>query len=272
MALMTGERVGPFAPLRGGLRVGYLDWEASEAEIAGRQDAIGRGHDLTLPPGLFFYRKMSRPLSDEASAVRAMVAQHQLDVLIVDSAGPAARASDSGDTDAVFRVFETLRTQGATPLILGHIAKGSIDSARATPYGSTFWRALARDLFELRRSTEGDEPAVLTIALRHDKRNFGPRLREFGVRFTFAPDDAVTVTSTDLCDTPDLLRHGALPPRIKEALQRGAATSKDLAERLSVAYDTVDRTARRLRKTGDLMALPDTRPIQWAIPDKGANP
>jgi hypothetical protein len=266
LAMMTGDVVGPFHPTRGGLRVGYLDWEATEAEIAGRQDALGRGHDLTLPPGLFFYRKMSRPLSEEGPAIRAMVARHQLDVLIVDSAGPAARASDPGDTDAIFRVFETLRDQGATPLILGHIAKGSIDSARATPYGSTFWRALARDLFELRRSTEGDDPAVLTIALRHDKRNFGPRLREFGMRFTFAPDDAVTVTSLDLRESPDLLRHGALPPRILEASKRGAATSKELSDRLDVGYDTVDRTARRLRKQGDIIALPETRPIQWALP------
>lgn len=264
-ALMTGDVVGVFRPMRGALRVGYLDWEADEPEISGRQHGLGRGHDLTLPPGLFFYRKMTRPLADDAGAVRAMVARHQLDVLIVDSAGPAACASDPGDTDAVFRLFETLRAQGATPLILGHIAKGSIDSARTTPYGSTFWRVLARDLWELRRSTEGDNPAVLTVALRHDKRNFGPKLREWGVRFTFAPDDAVTVTSIDLRETPDLLRHGVLPPRIKEALQRGPATSKDLADRLGVTYETVDRTARRLRQTGDLVAVPDTRPIQWAL-------
>lgn len=268
LAMLTGEPVGPFQPTRGGLRVGYLDWEANEPEIAGRQYGLLRGHDLTLPRGLYFYRKMTRPLADEASAVRAMVASHQLDVLILDSAGPAARASDPGDTDAVFRTFETLRTQGATPWIIGHIAKGSIDANRATPYGSTFWRALARDLFEVRRSTEGDDPAVLTVALRHDKRNFGPKIRECGIRFAFEPDDAVIAASTDLRDTPDLLRHGALPPRILEALKRGAATSKDLSERLDVGYDTVDRTARRLRGQGDLIALPDTRPIQWALPVK----
>jgi hypothetical protein len=220
LAMMTGDAVGPFSPTRGGLRVGYLDWEATEPEIAGRLYGLTRGHDLTLPPSLYFYRKMTRPLGEEASAVRAIVASHQLDVLILDSAGPAARASDPGDTDAVFRTFETLRTQGATPWILGHIAKGSIDANRATPYGSTFWRALARDLFEV---------------------------REFHAM-------------------ADILRHGALPPRIKEALQRGSATSKDLADRLSVAYDTVDRTARRLRKQGDIIALPDTRPIQWGLP------
>lgn len=200
--------------------------------------------------------------------MRAMVQRHQLDVLIVDSAGPAARASDPSDTDAIFRVFETLRAQGATPFILAHIAKGSIDANRATPYGSTFWRALARDLFELRRSSEGDDPSALTVALRHDKRNYGPTIREFGVRFTFDADDAVTVASLDLRDSPDLLRHGALPPRILEALKRGAATSKELSDRLNVAYDTVDRTARKLRTKGDLIALPDTRPIQWAMPEK----
>jgi len=265
MALMTGDPVGPFRPTRGGLRVGYLDWEASEPEIAGRQYGLMRGHDLTLPPRLYFYRRMVGPLASEAAAVRAMVTSHQLDVLIVDSAGPAARASDPGDTDAVFRIFETLRAHGATPWILGHIAKGSIDANRATPYGSTFWRALARDLFEVRRSTEDDRRDVLAVALRHDKRNFGPRLPECGARFTFAADDAVTVTSLDLRDAPDLLRHGALPPRIKEALRREAATSKDLAERLRVDYDTVDRTARRLKKAGALVVLPDTRPIRWAL-------
>jgi hypothetical protein len=29
---------------------------------------------------------------------------------VIDSAGPAARASDPGDTDAVFRIFEMLRS------------------------------------------------------------------------------------------------------------------------------------------------------------------
>ncbi len=271
-AMMTGEPIGPFHPTRGGLRVLYLDWEASEPEIAGRLYGIGRGHDQPIPRGLFWYRKMTRPLADDAAAVRAMVARHAIDVLIVDSAGPAARASEPGDLDAVFRLFEMLRVQAATPWILGHIAKGSRDADRATPYGSTFWRALARDLWEVRRSTEGDDPAVVTVVLRHDKRNFGPRLRECAVRFTFAPDDAVTVESTDLRDTPDLLRHGALPPRIFDALRAEAATSKDLAERLGVAFDTVDRTARRLRKNGALLGLPDTRPIQWALPARESEP
>jgi hypothetical protein len=155
----------------------------------------------------------------------------------------------------------------ATRWIVAHIAKSSIAANQATPYGSTFWRAMGRTLWEVRRSTEGEDRNVLSVSLRHEKCNFGPKQSAWGARFTFEDDgNLVTMASLDLRDAPDLLRHGPLPPRILEAIKRGTATSKDLAERLSVAYDTVDRTARRLRKAGDLMALPDTRPIQWALP------
>jgi hypothetical protein len=52
------------------------------------------------------------------------------------------------------------------------------------------------------------------------------------------------------------------------ALKAGAKTSAELAEHLGAAIDSVDRTARKLRDKGQLITLPDTRPIKWALPER----
>ena len=265
LALMTGRALGPFRPTRGGVRVAYLDWEADEPEIAGRLEALERGAGLRVPPGHFFYRQMARPLAEDGPAVRAMVSRGRIDVLVTDSAGPAAQLEPEG-AEAAFRIFAMLRSQGATPWVLTHISKAGADAATANPYGSTFWKNLARSVWELRRSAESDTPAVLTIAAFHRKMNSGPLARPWSVHFTFASDGAVSIADADLRDTPDLMRYGTLPPRILAALCDGAQTSKDLAERLGVAFETLDRTCRRLRKSGSVVGLPDTRPTQWGLP------
>src|SRR3989442_2622213 len=140
---------------------------------------------------------MTRALADEAPQLRADVARHGVELVIVDSLAPACGAEPEG-ADAAIRAMNALRSfAGTTRLVIAHVSKLAADQPKGAtrPYGSVFVRNLARSAWELRRSDEADEELV--VAAYHRKRNEGRRSSPFGLTLGFAAHGAVTVQGSE---------------------------------------------------------------------------
>lgn len=251
VALATGQAFPNLRPARRASPTAYLDWESTEEEVAARVDGICRGLGVTLPAGAILYRPMFRALADEASRLRADFARHGVEVVTVDSFGPACGAEPES-ADSAIRTMNALRSfAGTTRLVLAHISKAAADqpSGATRPYGSVFVRNLARSAWELRRAEEAD-PDELVIAAYQRKNNAGRRAPPFSLRLTFQPDGAVVVTGADLAEAPDLLARASLSKRAMVALATGALTIAELSEHLDAAEATMGRIVQRLATKG----------------------
>lgn len=266
VSLITGRSFPHLRPTRGGLRVLYLDYEAAEAEIAARLDALCRGAGITLPPGMFLYREMFRALADEAARIRADVARHRVNFVVVDSMVPAA-GSDPEGADATIRTLNALRSlTGTSRLVIAHVNRMDADrtSGPARPWGSVFVRNLARATWEIRRAEPDGEDLVLGAYLT--KRNDGKRgMPPWGLRFCFAPDGSVTVNDHPLIRTPDLLAKATTWQQVYAALSNGPKTAEAVALELDIKAETVRKTLERRRGMGHVVNVSGDGPLKWAL-------
>jgi hypothetical protein len=105
---------------------------------------------------------------------------------------------------------------------------------------------MARSCWEIRRSNE-EEADSLTVGLFHDKSNedrlHGPRAFTFG----FDVGDRITMSASDIAESPDLAASTTLSSRIRSALRGGAKSLRDLAEELEAKPDSLGKALRRMR-------------------------
>jgi hypothetical protein len=255
---------GLVAPLRG--PVLYLDWESDQDDLDDRVARQGGG--LPLGAGLH-YRRMHRPLVDEAPALRAEVSRLGIGCVVVDSLAPAAGAEPEG-ADAALRTHNAIRSLGAiTCLCLAHVSKAAADQrGPARPFGSVFVQNMARSVWEMRRSDDqdGDE---LRVALYHRKVN-GARLHvPLGFRFHFT-DDAITLHGADLREAPDLLARTSTGTQILSALRLGSKSVARLADELEIKPETVKRSLQRLAQRDKVIRLSEAhggkgQEIPWGL-------
>jgi hypothetical protein len=266
VALATGHAFPHIRPTQRGLRVAYLDWETTQEDFEARLDAIVRGAGLTLPPGLVYYRSLSRPLAAEAGALRADFARLGVQAAIIDSLIPASGEEPEG-TAAAIGALNALRSFiGVTRFALSHVSKTSAEQLRGPlrPFGSVFMRNLVRSAWEIRRDEEAG-PDELLLAAYHRKHNMGPKSPALSLSLRFAPDGALTVAPADLAAAPTLLSRASVSVQLEAALRAGASTSADLAARLAISKATVDRTLVRLAIKGTVIKLSTTKPFTWGL-------
>jgi hypothetical protein len=242
------------APLPGGLfstarcPVLYLDWESDQDDLDDRVALFRQGLGVGSVTRLH-YRRMVRPLADEAPALRAEVSRLGVGFVVVDSLAPACGAEPES-ADAAIRAHNALRSLGpVTSWCIAHVTKAAADQrGPARPFGSVFVQNLARSVWEIRRSEEIQERDELRIALYHRKVNRGRLHAPIGLRFRFTPE-AITVHEADLAEAPDLLARSGVVNQVLTALRAGAKTVPTLAEELGIKPDTVSKTLRRLSKS-----------------------
>lgn len=227
----------------------YLDWETDSDSNKRRLAYIYRGLGLhARPPGIS-YQRLYRPLSDEASKVRALIRQTQSELMVIDSIGLAA-AGDIRESDPATRFMSTVRSLGITSLLIGHVSKAVAtqkgnDAGRVI--GSTFYQLLARSAWEVKADSE-TKPAI--VGFYHRKVNLGPMQPSFALRMAFqdAPAYQVQFSKADLEESALIADRAPIPQRMVAALRRGPLSNSDLAERLGV-------NPAALRKTGDRLSL-----------------
>lgn len=240
----------------------YLDWESTQADL---EDRVYRlAHGLGCSADRLHYRRMERPLTDDAGALRADASRLGVGLVIVDSLAPACGPEPEG-SDAVTRTMNALRAFGptVTRAVVAHVSKAAAEQrgTSAKPFGSVFVWNLARSVWELRRSE--DETNDLVVGLYHRKANGGRLHPPIGLRLAFAPD-AIALEAANLSESSDLLARASL--RIRAVLSPGALTTAEVADALGVSEDTAGRTLRRMSGKG-VVRLPNDEGgrVRWGL-------
>jgi hypothetical protein len=249
--------VGDGAPLPSNLHAAircpvlYLDWESDAEDLDDRVYVVSRGLGLGCVAGLH-YRRMVRPLVDEAPALRAEVSRLGIGFLIVDSLAPAS-GPEPESADAAIRTHNAIRSLGTlSSLCLAHLSKAAADQrGPARPFGSVFIQNLARSVWEMRRDGESED---LLAGLYHRKVNRGRLCSPLALRFHFT-EQAVSLTRADIQEAPELAARTTVGQQVLAALRPGAKTIPRLAEELDLGHDTVRRTLQRLAQRDKVVRL-----------------
>jgi hypothetical protein len=140
--------------LRKGVRSLWLDWENNASVFRWRMDRVAQGLGIdpyALDEAPFRYKNANGiPLHDMAYALRKIIEQEGIDLLIIDSAAMAAgaEAEKSETANQFFQQGLRVLGEGLTVFIIAHVSKSS-DTHK--PFGSVFWHNNARYTFYVER-------------------------------------------------------------------------------------------------------------------------
>jgi len=210
-----------------------LDYEASWSETYRRSADAVRAYELS-DDSMVWYRFMSAPLAHEADLVRRQIDELDIDVVLIDSAGPACGGEPESST-ATLQYFAALRslsslTHPVTTVTLAHVTKNHNQEG---PFGSVYWTNLPRDTFEL-KSHRPKDSTYLDCALHHVKTNIGTLRGPLGFRMTWDGSRGLFLDGLDIKAHATLSEDLGLMERAEIFIEmEGPKTTEELMEKLS---------------------------------------
>jgi len=210
----------------GGLEVGpstvlYLDWETDQTEIGARVTMLRKGLGLDGQSHIW-YKSMNQGLANDIEAIRSVVVEKSVDLIIVDSIGSACMGEPES-AEVVLRTFNALRSLGVSSICVDHTNKEGI------LFGSVYKYNSARQVFEAKKDQQPDDNKIL-LGLFHRKANNSKLRKDIGFEIGFGTD-IVTITRRDVRGTA-LEVNLPILDRISHALRRGALTVEQLLDEL----------------------------------------
>jgi hypothetical protein len=216
-----GVKLGRYEPIQG--RVLYLDYETNRDIAARRFQALAKGFGFGAASNVL-YRFCYQPLPADITEIQKIVAEEDIEFVVVDSAGPAC-GGDPESASSAINYFTALRSLRRTSLTIAHRSK----SGSVGPFGSVYWVNYPRATYELKKAQETGESAM-HVAMIHRKVNEGQLQAPVAFRFTFQPG-AITVAEEAMGDVPAFATELPLGEQLSRALdEHGPQTAKDLAE------------------------------------------
>lgn len=236
----------------------YLDYETDPGDFQRRIAEMSAGLGFPIPHSLY-YRRCVQPLAADASAIQRMIAEKEISVLIVDSAGLACGGQPQ-DESLVIPYFGALRQIGITSLTIGHVAK---NAEHKTPFGSVYWTNMPRSVYEVKKVQNEDEDELM-IGLYHRKVNMGKLQKPHGFKFAFSPEH-VTVTRTMVEAVPELASQMSLRSRMVESLRHGPKTARAIANELEDSLPQIQaRLSEQKGRTFSIVRV-ENREIFWGL-------
>ena len=220
-------------------KVLYLDYETGPEEIYQRMTSVQRGLGMDSMPEII-YHPSSHPLASEISKIQRMVAEHDIELVIVDSVGYACGGEPETAVNAL-AYYNALRQLNTTSLSIGHVSK---DRQSTTPFGSVFWVNGARHVWEVVRSQEAGDNHF-SVGILNRKINNGPLMLPVGYKLSFE-NDAVYFDLQDVKMIGEAEEKLPLKERMVYLLQEHELLEvKDIAAMLERAEGTVRKTLHR---------------------------
>ncbi len=211
-----------FAPIKG--KVLYLDYETTYDIAARRFQSLTKGFGLDGTSNVL-YRFCHQSLPADISEIQRIVAENDIDLIIIDSAGPACGGDPESAASAI-NYFTALRSLRKSSITIAHRSK----SGTAGPFGSVYWVNYPRMSYELKKSQDA-ESDVMHVALIHRKVNDGRLQKPVSFRIQWADDNSVTVTPEALEDVPEFVSELPLREQIIQAIKNnGPMTIRQIAE------------------------------------------
>ncbi len=243
--VQAGQPLGQsFNVVKGNVLV--LDYEASWEETWRRSNDVVAGMALDRQ-AMVHYRFCSAPLASEVEHLRAEIRAKDIDMVIVDSAGPAC-GGEPENAQACLQYFSALRSLGTTEhpittITLAHITKSG--GSKSGPFGSVYWTNLPRTTFELKKAQKRGENYIDT-ALHHRKTNIGVLREPVGLRMTW--NNGITLEAFNVTDHAVLaedLGYGERAYRVLEKELKSMSV-KDIAEYLGIDNSQTEKLAQKL--------------------------
>ncbi len=205
------------------------DYETDEYTVLRNLGMIHRG--LGIEDGSsIFYRRMGQPLVNEIESIQAQVLEEGIQLVIVDSAGPAV-GGGAEVAEGAIKYFLALRNLHITSLTIAHKAKNADNG----PFGSVFWTNVARNVYRLQSASESETETEtrMHVGLWNEKSNY-KKLAPFGLCVDFE-DDKITFTEENPKTRPEMQEHLSLADQLEAIITATKGqpwTVKEMAEEL----------------------------------------
>ncbi len=236
----------------------WLDYEADRDTTLFNFTRIV--HGAGVGDCLLNYRRCRMPLADDVEAIANHMAKIGADTVIIDSVAKAA-AGDLFGGESPTRFFTAIDQLKCTSLILAHTAKGQGDSKK-TIYGSMFFEAYARSVWECRASEEGE---TINIGLWDNKANFRRKHDPLAFQLAYEPE-SITVTIQDIKTVEDFMAHLSTSSRILDALKAGSKSPKELKELLpDVAIGTFYAELARMANRKKIVKMGSGKEVTYGL-------
>ena len=181
---------------------------------------------------------MNQGLANDIEAVRSVVVEKSVDLIIVDSIGSACMGEPES-AEVVLRTFNALRGLGVSSVCIDHTNKAGV------LFGSVYKYNSARQVFECKKDQQLDSNK-LELGLIHRKANNSKLRKVMGFELTFE-EDKVTMARRDVKGTALEVNLPVLD-RISNALMRGALTVEQLLDELQDLNGEKSISESHLRK------------------------
>lgn len=232
-AIHTGQPFAGMVPERP-RRVGLLDWEM---DAHAHRDRLARLGGDPIPD--MVYVPCARPLAEDVDRLRRIIAQRQLEFLIVDSVALSCDGPPEA-AEVANRWFGALRELALPVLAVAHVNRSG-DTDR--PFGSAFWSNGFRLTWYAKREAEPSADR-LSVGLFAKKANLGALPPPLGFRIAFSPD-AIEIARSEVGEVADFAAHVPLRVRIHAELRTGALTIAELAARLESSDTSIRKALER---------------------------
>jgi len=236
----------------------YLDWEDSDDRLRQRFSLLQRGQGLSKKA--IFYQRSYRALADDADRIQALIMKHQIGFIVVDSLGPAC-GGDLNSPQPAIEFFNALRSFKVSSVITAHQSKNS--TGQATPFGSIFFHALGRSVWEMiGHQEEGASEAE--AGLFHRWSNLSRLEKPVGFRFIFDDENGTTtIKPQEVGRIPGVRENVTLSGQIYRLLtETGGMTVREIADDLGRPTESIRVTVKRMRDAKKVTQLADKK---WGI-------
>jgi len=249
--------------VKGGGRALVVDFELNEDvfNYRVRRLAKGVGIDPSTISGLAYYEVGDQGTKEAFDEVYRLCREHNFDLVIIDSVGPALEGDASSSRDVIQfhrNRISSLTALGVTPALIDHQARAYSDEDYQVrgAFGSGYKEHLAHSVLQVHPRPPDTNSDTLVVRMRHKKATFTKLMKPFDVWLTFS-EESVRVERHDV-DDDSLLKEQAisLESRILGALrlhEKGAVS--DLTDWLGANRGSVDNAVRLLRKQGRIIEV-----------------
>lgn len=233
----------------GPVNVLYIDYETSREMVARRFAMVSRGMGIESKVKIKYQRCYS-PFAGQVDKFHSIIMREKIGFVVLDSLG-AACGGELKEAEPALAISNALRELGVSSLTIAHPAKGGNSDGEKTIYGSVFFQAYARSIWEVRSFKNGGMN-VIDLTISQTKANDSALAKPlgFGLEFSY---NAVTIEpkdTEDIVGAEELLTASA---RVEAALRHGdKLKTQELVDETGLPAGTVRQCTLRMKNAGKL--------------------
>jgi hypothetical protein len=245
--------------LQGRGKVLFVDFELDANEFNRRVRALAKGAGLKKDiRGLGYLASGDMQTPRVFAKVRSLCKQHEFDVVVIDSVGPALEGDVGSSKDVIgfHRNYITpLRAQGVTPILIDHQARAYSEGEYQAKgaYGNSYKEHLSRSIFQVEPKPNAGESGTLSARVRHKKANFSGLAKPFDIEVVF-DEDSVSITRLEPDESALVSEKTvSIDSRILCALQGEELDKHEIAEKVGQLPGSVANRITALKNSGKIV-------------------